>query len=169
MRGSLALSHRDPWRRVRDRRPSLAPEHEAELERMSEELVPWIGADPVIQATADIGRKLKQETLLSGAVDGAVRGEPGSARLLLRRFVPGDATQQLDDDAFRREPLERHGDLEPHGLSELESRLRHVDTAQSDTRPCRTDASLPRRDGLRRREGVVVVAAGVIRGGTREF
>src|ERR1700680_2899424 len=101
MRGSLALSNRDPWRRVRDRRASPAPEHAAELERMSEELVPWIGADPVIQATAHIGRKLQHETLLSGAVDGAVRGEPVSARLLLRRFVLGDAKQQLDDDVFR--------------------------------------------------------------------
>src|SRR6202163_733313 len=145
MRGSLALSHRDPWRRVRDRRPSLAPEHEAKLEGMSEELVPWIRADPIIQPAADVGRQLQHETLLSGAVDGAVRAEPVSAWLLLRRFVLGDAKQQLDDDIFRREAVERHGDLEPHALSELEPGLRHVDTSQSDARPCRTDASLPRR------------------------
>src|SRR2546423_6139461 len=166
MRGSLALSHRDPWRRIRDRQPSLAPEHEAELEGMSEQLVPWVRADPVIQPTADVGRKLQHETLLSGAVDSAVRGEPVSARLLLHRFVLGDAKQQFDDDVFRREAVERHGDLKPHALSELESRLRHIDTAQSDARPCRTNASLPRRDGLRRGVGVIVVAAALIPRGT---
>src|SRR3981081_4574590 len=111
MRGSLALSHRDRWRRLLCRRPSLAPEDEAEFEGMSKELVPWICADPVIQPTADVGRKLQHETLLSGAVDGAVRGEPVSAWLLVRRFVFGDAKQQLDDDVFRREAVERHGDL----------------------------------------------------------
>src|ERR1700731_1757885 len=107
MYGSLALSHHDPWGRVRDRWPLLAPEHEAELEAMSKKLVPWIRADPVIQPTADVGRKLQRETLLSGAVDGAVRGEPVPAWLLLRRFVFGDAKQQLDDDVLRREAVER--------------------------------------------------------------
>src|SRR4029077_2430011 len=110
----------------------------------------WIRADPVIQPTADVGCKLQYETPLSTAVGGAVRGEPVLTRLLLRRFILGDAKQQLDDDVFRCEAVERHGDLEPQALAELESRLRHVDTAQSDARPCRTNPGLPRRDGLRR-------------------
>ena len=75
---------------------ALAPEHQAEFERMREPVVKRIGTDAVVQSPAQAGGESEYVALLAGIARSAIRHE--RVVLSLPAVGPADQSHQLQLD-----------------------------------------------------------------------
>src|SRR5574341_402378 len=157
--GSSLMAGRAPARRTRrDCRPGiprtaarvqrrsrspLQPPHHSHLEGVREELVPRIGADPVLELATHLGGDLQHETMLVLLGHEAFPFEAVAPRFLFLLVLRMAPEQQLNDHVLGFEAVQVYADLQAQALTVGDIARWYVQPAQGEIAPLAAHVRLP--------------------------